>query len=222
MESNSELICPNCQSQIPLDDVNVSTDIALCRHCGRNHSYSLLLGHRDLPTALPLDPPRGVRMEQDYAGRTLIQYKRIPGVVLFLIPFTACWSGFSMWGIYINPLMKGELDTGNMLFGIPFLLGTIVLLFSIIVCLFSKWVIVLDRGEGMVFVGVGPIGWRRQFHYDRNSFVTLKMTSLKVNDVPQEGILIKNDDQDFVFGSTMKDQAKRYIAALISQEAAQT
>lgn len=220
MNEGLTIQCPHCQSHIPLDDVNVSTDIALCRGCGRNHSYSLLAGQARLPDASILDAPRWIQMEQDYAGRLVVRYKKIPGVVLFLIPFTAAWSGFSMWGIYINPLMKGELDWGQMAFGIPFLLGTIVLLFSIIMCLFGKWVITLDRGKGTVFVGVGYFGWVRNFHYDRHSFVTLKQTSFKVNDVPQEGILVRNDDGDFVFGATLHPDAKQYITSLISQEAA--
>lgn len=220
MEHVETLSCPNCKTNIPLDDVNVSTDIALCRNCGRNHSYSLLASRSDLPVASPKNPPRWIRLEQDYAGRKLIRYKRIPGIVFFLIPFTAFWSGFSMWGIYIDPILKGEIDTGDMLFGIPFLLGTIALVFSIIICLFVKWVITLDRGEGTVFVGVGRIGWKRQFHYDRNSFISLTKTEFKVNEEPQDGILIHNDERDFVFGTLLKEQAKQYIASLISQEAA--
>lgn len=82
---------------------------------------------------------------------------------------------------------------------------------------FQCWI----RRVGSVFVGVGSIGWRRQFRYDRNSFVSLKMTSLKINEVPQEGILIRNDEQDFVFGATIKSPVKEYIASLISQEAAE-
>jgi hypothetical protein len=215
-----EHICPNCQRLIPLEDINVAADIALCRGCGRTFSFSMIRESGVLLNQSLAIPPRHVRIEEHFPGRKTVRYKKIPGVVLFLIPFTAIWSGFSIWGIYILPLMKGKLDWGNMLFGIPFLLGTIILTFSIVMCLFGKWVITLDNGTGTVFVGVGPIGWKRAFRYGRDTLVFLKNSGIKQNDVPLKGICIKNDQEELIFGSSIHEKSKLYIAALIAEEAA--
>jgi hypothetical protein len=215
-----ELICPNCQRLIPLEDINVSTDIALCRGCGRTFSFSMI---RESGALLeqPLNlPPRHVRIEEHYPGQKTIRYKKISPVVLFLIPFTAVWSGFSMWGLYIQPLMQDPIDWGRMLFGIPFLLGTIVLVSVILFCLFGKWVITLDNGTGTVFVGLGSIGYTRSFHYGRDTLVSLKNSGISQNEVPLKGICIRNELDEFVFGSSIQEKSKLYIAALITEEAA--
>lgn len=217
-----ELICPNCDRLIPMDDVNVSTDLALCRGCGRTFSFSMIRQSGDLLKQSLTSPPRHVRLDTLHPGRKTIVYKRIQPVVFFLIPFTAFWSGFSMWGLYIQPLTEDPIDWSRMVFGIPFLLGTIVLLFSILMCLFGKWVITLEQGMGTVFVGIGPFGWTRAFSYSRDCLVSLKDSNIRQNDTPMKGICIKDDQGEFIFGSSIKENCKLYIAALIAEEAAQS
>ena len=84
--------------------------------------------------------------------------------------------------------------------------------------IFGKWVITLDRGQGTVFVGVGSLGWTRQFSYSKDSLVSLRITNVQVNNVSQRGIFIRTDDKDFVFGAMFKEDAKRFIAAAILQQ----
>ncbi len=217
-----EHLCPNCQRLIPMDDINVSTDIALCRGCGKTFSFSMIRESGVLLNQSLANPPRYVRIEEHFPGQKTIRYKRIPGVVLFLIPFTAVWSGFSMWGLYIQPLMQDPIDWSRMLFGIPFLLGTIVLVSVILFCLFGKWVITLDNGNGMVFVGLGPIGRTRTFRYGRDTLVSLKNSGISQNNVPLKGICIRNEQEELIFGSSIEEKSKLYIAALITEEAAQS
>jgi hypothetical protein len=216
----NEIICPNCQQLIPLEDINVSTDIALCRSCGGTFSFSMLHESGTLGEPLPPEPPRHVRVEEGFPGQKTIVFKKISPIVLFLIPFTAFWSGFSMWGLYIEPLMKGQIDWGRMLFGIPFLLGTIVLISVILLCLFGKWVITLDNGVGTVFVGIGPFGRTRSFRYGRDTLVSLKNSGISRNDVPLKGICVKNEEEEIIFGSSIEEKSKLYIAAFIAAEAA--
>lgn len=215
-----ETICPTCQRPIPLEDVNVSTDMALCRRCGGTFSFSMLRESGSLLGQLPAEPPRHVRLEEDFLGQKKIIYKKVSPSVFFLIPFTAFWSGFSMWGLYIRPLMKGRIEWFPMLFGIPFLLGTIALVGGILFGLFGKWVITLDNGTGTVFVGVGFVGRTRSFRYGRDTVVSLKNSGVSRNDVPLKGICLKDAEGEFIFGSTLEKTSKQYIAALIASEAA--
>jgi hypothetical protein len=210
--------CPFCESAIPMEDVNVATDLALCRSCGKTCAFSLIGGVSEISVDCLKTPPRWIKAEKDFQGEITIVYRKLSPVLFFLIPFTAFWSGFSMWGIYGQQFVKGKFDLGQSLFGIPFLLGSIVLLTIIAFLLFGKWVITLCKGEGAVFVGVGFIGWKRHFRYARDSVVSLQKTSVEINNVPQKGILVRTGEKDFVFGSLLKEEAKKYIASAIMME----
>lgn len=209
--------CPHCKSLIPLGDVNVSADLALCRSCGKTTSFSVLAEASGIPLEAKAERPKGVSVEEGFRGAITITYQRRSPLLIFLIPFTAFWSGMSMWGIYISPYMKGSLDLSQSLFGLPFLIGTLVLLSAIAFLLLGKWRILLDGGQGTVFLGAGPFGWTRYFTYDRDTLVSLKPTSIEVNNVRQKGIRVRTNDRDFVFGAVMKEEAKLYIGAKIQQ-----
>ncbi len=34
-QNTMELICPNCNKTIESDNINITTDLAKCQHCGR-------------------------------------------------------------------------------------------------------------------------------------------------------------------------------------------
>jgi hypothetical protein len=214
----NDYACPFCQAHIPIEDINVATDIALCRACGRTTSFSLACEATDISKNCLNNPPRHIRLEEGFGNETSIVYRRISPLLLFFVPFTALWSGGSMFGIYGTQIRDGKFDLGESLFGIPFLFGTVILLGIIAFLAFGKWIISLDRGQGSVFVGVGPFGWTRYFTYNRNTIVSMRITTVRINEQPQKGILVRTDDVDFVFGALIKDDAKRFIAAVILQK----
>ena len=215
-------VCPYCKANIPLDDVNVATDIALCRACQRTCAYSLACSEAEISTDLLNAPPKTIKMETGFNGETTIVYHKLSPLLFFFIPFTALWSGGSMIGIYGTQIWNDKFDLGQSLFGIPFLIGTIGLLSVIAYMVFGKWIITLDRGQGTIFVGVGSLGWTRQFSYNKDSLVSLRMTSVRVNEVSQRGVFVRTDDKDFVFGALLKEDAKRFIAAAILQQVGNT
>ncbi|MCG3150394.1 MAG: hypothetical protein PCFJNLEI_03878 [Verrucomicrobiae bacterium] len=215
----STYACPFCRAEIRMDDVNVATDLALCRACGKTSSFAVVAGGVCISAAVLRAPPRGIRVENDFRGGQTITYRRVSLMVLFLIPFTAVWSGISMWGIYGQQLKKHQFDLSQSLFGLPFLFGTIVLLSVIVFMLFGKWVISLSNGAGTVFVGVGPVGWRRSFTFNRTTAVSMRMTNIRHNNVPQQAILLRTGDKDFVFGTGLRQDAKEFVAAAIMQAA---
>ena len=216
-----EYYCQSCSASIPLEDINVAADIALCRKCGAINSFAALRTATTDTTLLSKPPPKGVKVERDMMGNgTVITYRRIPvGFLFFFIPFTALWSGGSMYGIYGTQIIKGEFDLQQSLFGIPFLIGTIVLVFILLFCLFGKWTIRLDRGNGTVFVGVGILGWKRKFTYNLSSTVRIAEDSnIRVNRQPLRSITVKTDNKQFAFGGFIRDDAKEFIAATLTRE----
>lgn len=216
--TKTEYTCPLCQASIALEDVNVATDIALCRTCGKTSSFADVISVAEITTGMPQQAPNNVQITTDAQAGTTITYKKLSAILLFLVPFTVLWSGGSMWGIYGTQLSQGTFDLGQSLFGLPFLIGTIVLLSIIITLLFGAWKISLHNGQGTVFFGAGPLGWTRRFTYNRDTLVALRNTSVRVNNVPQKGILIQNNDSELTFGTLFPDAAKLYIAAAIRRE----
>ena len=212
-------LCPGCRSPIPLEDINVAKDIALCRSCGKTWTFSAVRSAAEMDEVNLEQPPRGVRVETDQDGATTIRYHRISPVLIFLIPFTAAWSGLSMACIYGSQFKRGHFDLHQSLFGLPFLVGTVILCSVIMFLLLGRWEIKLRRDEGTVFVGVGPVGWRRRFACGPGVQVSLERSSLEVNHRQQEAIVVSQAGQKLIsFGAPMQSrEVKVFIAAAMSR-----
>jgi len=216
--AKSNYTCPQCDANIALEDVNVATDIALCRACGKTSSFADIIDAAEISPDALQHPPRHVQLTNDLQNGTVITYKKLSALLLFFIPFTAIWSGGSMWGIYGQQISRGTFDLGKSLFGIPFLIGTLILVSLILSMLFGAWKITLHNGQGRVFFGMGPLGWTRRFTYNRDTQVGLRTSSVRVNNVQQKGILIQNGEAELIFGTLFPEPAKHYIAAAIKKE----
>ena len=207
--------CQFCKEGVSLADVNVATDIALCRHCGKTMPFSAIA---PIPGAGEFDlrnPPKGVRIEESpIHGKTII-YRKIPSMVFFLIPFTAFWSGISMFGIYGKQIKSGHFDLGHSLFGLPFLLGTVVLVSIILYSLFGRTRIAFPSGMLTVAMELGPIAWTRRLVCDRGAHVSLSLTNITVNNVHQRVIQVECQGQTLKFGAMMSDDAKNFIAEAV-------
>jgi hypothetical protein len=211
----SEYQCPHCSSAIAPEDVNVATDLALCRDCGKTSSFQQVVSMSSVSEETLDHPPRGIHMMRNQHGGRKVVFRRVSPALLFLVPFTAVWAGGSMFGIYGTQIKEGKFDLGQSLFGIPFLIGSIVLVSIILFLAFGRWEMVLDRGTGKVFAGLGKVGWTRRFTYSKATTVGLVWTNVEVNDVRQRGVCIDNDGEKLTFGSTLREEAKEYFAAAI-------
>ena len=72
-----------------------------------------------------------------------------------------------MGGIYGSQLYKGHFNLGLSLFGIPFILGTVVLGSVALMAVCGKVVVRVDGDEGSIFTGFGPFGWCRRFDWQK-------------------------------------------------------
>lgn len=209
--------CPQCHTEIPLENINVSTDLALCVACGKTSAFSSMAQVDGVSLDALEERPKHVRIERGMRGGKGVIYRRLSPIVLFFIPFTAIWAGGSMWGIYGTQLVEGKLDLGQSLFGLPFLFGSLVLISLTLFFLLGQWKVTMSEGEGNVFVGVGAIGWNRYFYYNHTTRVSIVKTNIRVNNVPQDGIKVQTDDKELVFGTGIKKDSQKYIAAMIAQ-----
>jgi hypothetical protein len=162
------VFCPKCQREIASADVNVAADVAFCRPCNEAFELSDLVDDDEqasdaAPPTEMLVPPRGAWFEKDLDGFTVGATTR-SCMAFFLVPFTCVWAGGSLGGIYGSQIAKGQFEPVLCLFGIPFLLGSLFLCAFTLMTVAGKLTVTVRRGEGVVFVGVGPLGWRKRFN----------------------------------------------------------
>jgi hypothetical protein len=59
-------LCPECKAPIATADINVQTDVAICRACGNLTTASFLAGASPLPAPIdPARPPKGAWYRDD-------------------------------------------------------------------------------------------------------------------------------------------------------------
>ncbi len=218
---NAPYQCQFCRSAIVLADVNVANDIALCRACGKTMAFSEIVpipGGENIDLARPL---KGVRIEESpIHGRSII-YRKIPLVVIFLIPFTAAWSGMSMFGIYGSQIKEGRFDPVSSLFGLPFLIGTVFLVSFILFCLFGRWRIGYSGGVLSAVMEVGPIGWTRRLVCDKSARVSIRPAKWQNNNMPQTLIQVECQGGTLKFGTAIPEEAKNFIAEAVRRTIAE-
>jgi hypothetical protein len=158
-----QVVCSKCGRVLAGDDLNVVKDIARCARCGEVFALSSLV---EANAAWPVDldnPPRGAWYRGEFNGFVVGATTRHP-MALFLVPFMCVWSGFSLGGIYGTQIVQGRLNLLMSLFGIPFILGTLLFGWIALMAVFGKVVVRVSDSEGVVFTGIGPVGLRRPFN----------------------------------------------------------
>jgi len=208
--------CQSCGAVIPLADVNVSSDIALCRACGNTMPFSGLVPISDSSVDLQ-HPPKGVRIVEDILQGKSIIYRRFSPFLLFLIPFSTVWSGLT-FAVYGTQIRAGRFDLDKSLLGLPLLIMTVCLLSLTIFLLLGRWRISVNRDQLAVAAGVGPIGWTRRLACDRSARVSIKRSSKWMvgrSNVPESQIQVDCQGNILKFGTMLPEEVKNFIAELI-------
>ncbi len=160
-------------------------------------------------------PPKGVRFDPSTLRGKTVYFKKVSPMVLFLIPFTAMWSGISMAGIYGKQIADGKFDVGSSLFGLPFLLGTIVLVSSIVFMLFGRWRFSFNQGMLEVAMELGPFSWKRRIACDKGARVSIRQSSWKKNNQMQYHIQVESGGETLKFATGIPEEPKTFIAEAI-------
>lgn len=229
--------CPKCGREVATANINVAKDILLCSSCGETSKFSEIVdlereaqeedSNRRL---LNSNPPKHLKVisdPTDMTGRISLIYRKFSPTAFFLIPFTCAWSGFSMTAIYGSQIASGKFNLQLSLFGLPFLVGSIVLVSVCLFCLFGKRVLTLERGNGKYFFGVGFIGIFKRFTYDRQTKVREGETSYTVGGGRHGGgshlselhLTHPNNSNTVRICAGMSEDALDYVAAVIRREA---
>jgi len=192
--------CPRCRREVPPDDVNVGTDTAYCRPCEEAFRLSGALPVAETPAAVRVDlgdPPAGAWFEETPGGFRVGGTTRSP-LAIFFIPFTLVWAGLSLGGLTAAMIAKGEFIPGLALFAIPFVIGSVVLVSYSLLLIAGRTEVSVDRDDGSVFTGVGPLGRMRRFRWD-------------VVDTAREGHALWNARGPMFSGTTIILEGRRRI-----------
>jgi hypothetical protein len=213
--------CQFCQAPVPLADVNVASDLALCRACGKTMAFSEITAIHGAEEVDLQRPPKGVRIEDNaIRGRSII-YRKISPAVIFLLPFTAVWAGGSMFGIYGTQIKEGQFDLTRSLFGLPFLIGSVVLVSVVLFLLIGRWRIRYSQGLLEAALEIGPFGWTRRLVCDRSARVNIRSANWQNNHTPQELIEVECQGNTLRFGSPIPGEAKAFIAEALRRTLAE-
>lgn len=156
--------CQKCSRRIDSDQINVQKDTAYCDRCGKLFALSSLL-HSSVNSDFDINEKVRGTLFTTRGGDWVVEASHRSLMALFFVPFTLVWSGGSLGGIYGSQLLSGQFNLEQSLFGIPFLIGSVVLIALCLMSLFGRTVVSSERGKGLVFMGVGPLGWYRRFDW---------------------------------------------------------
>jgi len=218
--SAKPFVCPNCGKELPLADVNVAQDVALCRACTYTGSFLAAATVPRLTDEELARPPKRVSLRREFGDALTVVCRPRRAALWFLVPFVALWSGGSMTGIYVAPLVRGTFEVRDGLFGIPFLLGTLVLLAIVAYLAFGKTTVTLSKGRVRTFTGVFGLGRTREMECGPGTAVTIAQSNFRSNNVPQPEIVVKSGDDTLKFGAmTIPNDVLPYVAAVLRRAA---
>jgi hypothetical protein len=204
-------ICPSCRSLIPTAQLNIAADVAVCSNCGEITKLSSMVSSIDVPEAFDInDPPAGAWFQEDFQGWKLGATTR-SYIAFFLVPFMCAWSGFSLGGIYGSQIMKGKFDLFMSLFGIPFILGTIVLGCIALMSICGKLQITVQDGVGKVFLGALGIGWTRKFNWNEISNIDETTTNVRHPGNLTGHQICLNGKTQICFGGELNNPRRYYL-----------
>lgn len=161
--------------------------------------------------------PKHLQLYRDeYTGAMEIRFWRFQPTLLFLIPFASVWSGITVGGIYILPLLKGE-PIKNVFVGIPFLLGSLFLWGIVFLMLFGRGRVYLESGRGRYTFKVFGLGVSRSFDLRKDTEVSCEEV-VSSKGVAQTTIRVRNDYQSVKICTGWSEDAVDFVYDMLQQK----
>jgi hypothetical protein len=214
-----ECRCPDCGAEIALKDIDVRTDMMLCRSCGKRHSLKRQV-QREASQRDPGEPPRGVIVQAGVAtpdgpgeDRVIYPHRSLP-----LLAFLLCFAGMFGYGVYVNARCG---DWGHaFLAAIPAALAAAGLMYEA----FGRTILRLSAQSGEFESGFGPFARRASFclSSETSAFVEERTrTELVGHGETVREVVVENARGSVVrFGSFLMHDVQDYFCACIARRAA--
>ncbi len=238
-------ICPLCRNVITADDINVPKDLAYCRRCNAGQALSgLINGPQYVPKVDLHNPPAGTWYRTDPLSIVIGASHRSWGSVLTYLGISLFWNGIvsvfvlvALSGTFHHlaievpnwfpaPKMNGETMGLGMLiflwiFLTPFILIGLAMILGFISSLAGRTEIRIGSNRGSIFVGIGRLGWTRDF--DPASVKEVSISErVSYNDEgntssQMEILLQEKSGKTIKFGSLLKGERQYFISSALRQ-----
>ena len=237
------LTCSRCGKVIPSEDVNVANDVAYCRACNLSYQLSALTQGTELDEGIDLaNPPAGAWCSSDGAGLVIGATHRSIGSAIGLLAMSLFWNGIvsvfvlaALAGTLRNlgvripdwfpaPVMNGSpMSVGITIFLwiflTPFILIGLAMIGAFLSCVGGRTEIRISNAEGVVFTGIGSIGYRRRFDASAVKDVRLDDKQWRDSDGARQRktyiILETREGRLVKFGSMLREERRKYVAGAV-------
>ena len=200
--------CPQCNSTILNENINIQDNIAKCTFC--SHIFKASEGLNDTDSKFQINQPPSGAWYEPQSNEVIFGATTRSATALYLIPFTCIWSGFSLSMLYGSQIANQQFSLHESLFGIPFLLGSILLIIQCLMSVFGKVEICANREGGTIFTGIGPIGSKKSFLWREISTINNGISKPWFQRDDQEAIVIEGTSS-YTFGGDLNEQRRYYI-----------
>jgi hypothetical protein len=236
-------ICPRCKGVIPSEDINVANDIAFCRNCDLSHSLSALTSGTIVDENVDVSrPPAGTWFQRDGNGVVIGATHRSISQAFGLLFFSLFWNGIVSvfvllalastlhhFGVPLPrwlPLSKGNSIPVGMtiflwLFLTPFIAIGFAVLMTLLSCLAGRTEVRIQGGEGVLFTGVGPVGFRKRFSTSEVRDVRIedrRWRDSSGSSQRKSQIVIETERKPISLGSMLSEERRRFIAGALKKE----
>jgi hypothetical protein len=199
--------CPNCNSLVRNENINIQTDVAKCEQCNYVFKISENI-FTEADTFTSTEPPSGTWIKKELNQTVLGASTRSP-VAFFLVPFMIVWSLGAIGGIYGTQIIDGKFDLFTSLFGIPFIIGAIVFWSFALMTINGKVELTLSNEGGKVFTGFGKIGIKSEFKWKEIASISEGPNTMARYPGKQGGTIVMDGKKRISFGSGL-NQARLY------------
>jgi hypothetical protein len=201
--------CPKCRSAAPADQVNMANDLAFCPRCNEGFKVSESVDMDSYDETVLFNPPKGTWYREGIDGHVIGATTR-SAAAFFLVPFMCVWSGVSLGGIYGSQIVSGKFNLGISLFGIPFLLGSILFWAIALMTICGKTEVKIGPAISYVFVGIGNLGWRRPFNWYEVKTIREEISSIRQNNRQLKAIAL-DGQQKLRFGTGLTEKRRYFM-----------
>lgn len=236
-------ICPKCKQVIPSDDVNVARDVAFCRTCNLSHSLATLTHGGELDENIdPANPPAGAWQTNDGMGCVIGATHRSIGTAIGTLVFGLFWNGIlsvflclAIAGTMNNlglalphwfpaPIMNGNPMSVGMtvflwLFLTPFILVGLFMIGAFVSCIGGRTEVRISNPEGVIFTGVGALGWRRRFATSEVKEVRVEARAWRDSDGDRQRktyiVIETREGKQLKFGSMLTEERRKFVAGAL-------
>jgi hypothetical protein len=233
--------CSRCGKVIPSEDVNVANDVAYCRACNLSHKLSALTQGTELDIVTDLNhPPAGAWYINDGTGPVIGATHRSLGTALGALAISLFWNGIvfvlvALAGTLLNlgvplphwfpaPNMNGSPMSVGMtiflwIFLTPFIVIGLVMIGAFLSALGGRTEVRIRNAEGVVFTGIGSLGYRRRFDASAVKDVRIDDKQWRDSDGGRQRktyILIETREGKLIkFGSMLAEERRKFLAGAV-------